>query len=104
MIRYFDKEAHDLAFDACSSELLKYGMPAALVPGVARYCIDHIETGQFLRAVLENDLLGAFRRADPESLMHMQNILDALLMVAPSPCWGSNQAVEGWLKEGVTDD
>jgi hypothetical protein len=32
-----------------------------LVPGLQRYFSDHIETGSFLRAVLENDLCEACR-------------------------------------------
>ena len=37
---------------------------AHLKPGLRRYLVDRIETGGFLRCVLENDLLGAASRAD----------------------------------------
>ena len=53
--------------------------------------------GQFLQAVLRNDLLDAIGRADDECLATFKAIILWLCNVAPSTCWGSPQAVEYWL-------
>lgn len=69
------------------------GVPANLLPGLERYVLEAIETGGFLRAVLENDLAGAILRGDPESIAAIPAILTWLTLHAPLAIWGSREKV-----------
>jgi len=56
--------------------------------------------GDFVRAVLENDLVRAFALADQDSTAAMQRIAAWLYWEAPARSyghWGSPEAVKRWL-------
>ncbi len=72
-------------------------LPEPLQGGLQRYIENRIEPGGFLRAVLENDLAGAFGRADILNRARMFEIVSWLYNEAPSICWGSREAVKRWL-------
>lgn len=63
--------------------------------------IDYIEKGYepggFARAVLENNLVEAFGRADHINQMSLQSIVSWVYNYAPSACWGSPEKVDAWL-------
>ena len=65
--------------------------------GMRRYIEERIPTGSFLRAVLENDLYSAARRADLESRRDLYDLCMWLQWNAPKACFGSKQAVAEWL-------
>ena len=50
-----------------------------------------------MRAVLENDLLGAFERADYINKHDMLWIVSYVYNHVPSCAWGSKQRVKDWL-------
>lgn len=52
--------------------------------------------GDFLQAVLRNDLKTAIARADDESLAGLSSIVGWLYNEAPGNCWGSLEAVNEW--------
>lgn len=58
-----------------------------------------LPTGDFLRAVLSNDLFTAFRRADPMSTATMAAIVAYITAFLPQGCYGSTAAVDLWLLE-----
>lgn len=65
-------------------------------------CIDAyvqkgIPVGDFLYAVLSNDLKGAFNRADSNNYRFMGDIIRYLWNYVPSACWGSPERVKAWL-------
>jgi hypothetical protein len=68
-----------------------------LIPGLNRYFTDHIETGSFLRAVLENDLRGACARADVVTRWALFQVVTYIELMAPKECWGSPEKVKAWL-------
>jgi hypothetical protein len=68
-----------------------------LTPGLRRYADHHIETGSFLRAVLENDLYRAVARADIEMHPYFALLVFYVLAEMPQECWGSKEAVSAWL-------
>ena len=76
-------------------------LPAGLRDEMRRYIEDRIDPGSFLVAVLENDLVGAFGKADEINQAEMHRI--ASFLYNELPCrsyglaWGSPQAVEDWL-------
>lgn len=63
------------------------------------YVNDRIETGSFLRAVLENDLFGAMGRADNENKYRINEICLFIYNELPSNCWGSKEKVNNWLNK-----
>jgi hypothetical protein len=79
-------------------EALRNRIPPLIMAGLDRYIEGHIETGGFLRAVLENDLKEAFIRADLHSRAALFDIVSYLYNYAPMTCWGSEDQVANWLK------
>ena len=60
--------------------------------------VDHgIPTGDFLEAVLSNDLFAAIGRADDSTLANLQGICRYVYHDIPAPCWGSPAKVNAWL-------
>jgi hypothetical protein len=53
--------------------------------------------GGFLTAVMENDLLGAFERADNGNQRDMLEIVTYVYMHVPRSAWGSPERVTAWL-------
>jgi hypothetical protein len=71
-----------------------------LIDGLSRYFNQRIRTGDFLYAVLTNDLTGAMGRASHLSAMALPQLVKVLVNYAPSYAWGSPAKVEAWLKGG----
>ncbi len=74
-------------------------LPEHMQQGMKRYVEEHIPPGSFLRAVLENDLVGALFRADKTNAARMLDYAYFLLHAAPPDCWGSEEAVVDWLRK-----
>lgn len=72
-------------------------VPQHLREGLFAYVIDGRPTGDFLAAVLANDLRDAFARADDRSLAGLRAIIHALYMAAPALCHGSREKVAQWI-------
>lgn len=72
-------------------------IPDYTMAALKRYTEQHIPTGDFLRAVLSNDLKEAFGRADDNNCTALFHIAAWLYNEAPSACWGSPEKVESWL-------
>lgn len=66
---------------------------------LVNYIEKGIPPGSFVQAVLENDLEGAFGRADHINAQYIGQIVAWLYNFAPSPCWGSVEKVNAWLKQ-----
>ena len=73
-------------------------LPEHIRGGMKLYLEDHVEPGGFLRAVLENDLVGAFGKADNINRAWMFDIVTFIYNEVPASCWGSREAVEKWLE------
>ena len=74
-----------------------------MIPQSTKYQIDeyvkhYIPTGGFVRAVLENNLMEAFYRADDMNASHMKDIVVYVYNKIPSTCWGSPEIVKLWLE------
>ncbi len=67
---------------------------------VARdYVERHRRPGDFLAAVLSNDLTGAFSKADVRNIVAMRAWASWLYNEAPAAAWGSKAVVDAWVKE-----
>jgi hypothetical protein len=74
-------------------------IPERMQDALQRYVLDRIKPGDFLTAVLSNDLRNAVIRADSENLPLLSLYVSWLYNVAPAPCWGSPDAVRAWLAD-----
>lgn len=74
------------------------GCPPRLAEGLLLYARSHIETGSFLRCVLENDLHGAAMRGDLESLACLRQVVHFCVDNLPDASWGTPEKVKRWLE------
>jgi hypothetical protein len=73
-------------------------LPEPLREGFARWYLMGIPAGQFLQAVIRNDLSGAVIKADAGSLANIRNIVIWFYNNAPPICVGDN--VKAWGEAG----
>lgn len=78
-----------ISWDTCPNQNLVHGMRMWIEYGV--------EPGEFLRAVLCSDLIGAVMMADRTNLSMLPDIVRWMMDNLPSPCWGSRDRYESWL-------
>lgn len=72
-------------------------LPAHCRDSMRAYFEEHQPIGDFLRAVLENDLVFAAMRADNFNRVKLHEYANWLHWYAPSCAYGSPEAVEAWL-------
>ncbi len=78
--------------------MLNYDLVSDTVKdSLARYVEHRIETGGFLRAVLENNLKEACGRADEQNQATLFHIVGYIYNELPSVAWGSPEKVRQWL-------
>lgn len=68
--------------------------------GLKDYIENGVETGGFLRAVIENNLVEAFNRADLTNQERLRDYAWFLYNHAPVSSWGSKLNYETWIKIG----
>ena len=85
--------------DAQTIKMTEYGIPVYMHGAIIRYYEKGIPPGDFLTAVINNDLIEAISHADNKNI----NCLKAYIMwfynQAPSGSWGYQNAVKDWLKK-----
>jgi AcrR family transcriptional regulator len=74
-------------------------VPHHLWDGLLAYVTERRQPGQFLVAVLSNDLREAVNRADAESLVGLRAIVQWLCNHVTAHCFGSPEAVAAWLAD-----
>lgn len=81
--------------------MIKYSqLPQHMQEGAQLYVERGRLGGSFLRAVLSNDLTGAFFAADPINKVMLSVWADWLINDAPRECWGSREMVNWWCEQG----
>lgn len=75
-------------------------LPVHCRAGMRRYIEDGCLPGSFLRAVICNDLVGAFVRADDGNTLYMRAYTQFLQHEAPHGAWGSLKNMEAWNQRG----
>ncbi len=75
----------------------QYGIPEYMRGGLERYILDGIPPGDFLTAVLSNDLEGSVSRADDVNALILPNYCRFLYNHVPSQCKGSPERVKEWI-------
>ena len=69
-----------------------------MAAGLQRYIERGIPPGHFLTALLSNDLIGAYNRADDENTAAMRLWVRFMYWELPHGSYGSPQAVEAWIE------
>lgn len=74
-----------------------------MIPEYTKQCIDDyvqkgVPLGDFLTAVMANDLMESYRRADENNTKHMHDIVKYVYNYTPVICHGSYAIVEEWLQ------
>jgi hypothetical protein len=73
-------------------------LPEHMQDVARRYVEDGLQPGHFMTAVLSNDFLGAFKRADDENASRMFDWARWLHDECPSGAHGSPEEVADWIK------
>lgn len=68
-------------------------VPEHLIDGLLLYILDGVVPGSCLEAILANDLMDAFGRADEHTARGMKAICTFLYSYAPADCHGSRKRV-----------
>jgi hypothetical protein len=72
-------------------------IPERTKASIDRYVKDHMPTGDFLYAVLTNNLTESIGRADDENGAALKEIVQYIYNEIPWGCWGSPERVKRWL-------
>lgn len=73
-----------------------FTIPERMMGGLERWIKFGIKPGNFLTAVLENDLKSAVAHADDENLQNLPAYVGYLYNEAPGDCWGSKEKVAAY--------
>jgi len=96
-LRRLNKERADLNYIDVKSQ---YGpVPEHILPGIARYLVTGIVPGDFLTAMLTNDLRGVMQTADDMNIEVLPAIWNFLYHNIPSSAWGSRERMAKWVEE-----
>jgi len=68
--------------------------------GIIQFVVNGTRPGDFLQAVLRNDLLEAVTRADSDNLRDLRDITKFVYNCAPAKCWRTPEKVNGWIEAG----
>ncbi len=79
-----------------------YYIPERMMPGIDRYVNHKVRPGDFLQAIICNDLKLACLFADDENIKNLPAYVDYFYNEVPANCWGSEMAMLDWL-EGRTE-
>ena len=74
-------------------------IPQDTIETIDRYVKDGCSTGDFLYAVMTNDLFESIRRADKENGKVLVDICRYIYNEIPSNCWGDKETVAAWMKK-----
>ena len=79
-------------------------IPEYMMESIDNYISKRIPTGDFLEAVISNDLTGAVARADTNNLPNLPAFVSYFYNEAPSECWGSSEKYQRWISQRVTEN
>ena len=74
----------------------EYVIREDMVESLELYVNNGVLPGDFLQAVLRNDLVDAAGRADEDNLHNLAAFAGWLHNECPSPAWGSREKVAAW--------
>jgi hypothetical protein len=75
----------------------EYSIPERMRGSITRYIEDRAIPGDFLQAVICNNLSEAVGRADDENIRNLPAYVNFFYNHAPFQCWGSSEKMVKWL-------
>ena len=78
----------------------EFNLPERMFLALCRYVVDGVRPGDFLQAVLANDLRSAVGCADDENTGHLANWSRVVYQHVPSNANGSHKIVQAWIDKG----
>lgn len=87
------REQLALSLQAC-------GIPRPMWNAIVEYIVQGHPVGDFLAALLSNDLMQAAAKADAMNLPRLPDYAQFLYNCAPAGCFGSKAAFSEWLRTG----
>lgn len=76
----------------------QWAIPDRMMGAIQRYIDRGINPGDFLTAVIDNNLKEAVSRADDENLENLPAFVAYFYNEAPGGCWGSPENRRAWLR------
>ena len=76
----------------------KWYIPDRMRGGIQRYVEQGIPPGDFLTAVIQNNLFEAVGRADEENMENLPAYVAFFYNECPRLCWGSEEKMEAWIE------
>ncbi len=86
-----------LLTDRQKAKMYEYGVPEYMHGGIIRYYENGIPPGDFLTAVIDNDLKEAVGRADDVNVNALKAYVMWFFNQAPMGSWGFTDACSEWL-------
>ena len=74
-------------------------IPPRMMPAIERYVNQGIQPGDFLTAVICNDLVLAVGRADEENMANLPAYVRYFYNETPGTCWGSKEKMAAWVRK-----
>jgi len=72
-------------------------IPKRMMYDIERYTNNRVLPGQFLQAIISNNLREACARADDENLQNLPAYVAYFYNRAPNGCWGSREIMNRWV-------
>ncbi len=76
----------------------EFYVPDRMMGGIRRYIEHGIKPGDFLVAVITNNLLDSVTLSDDENLVNLPAFVHYFYNEAPAICWGSKEKMDNWVK------
>lgn len=77
-----------------------YMVPSHMHGAITLWIEKGVRPGDFLTALLSNDLMGAMGRADEENQLAIHRWCTYLYSYVPNGCYGSPEKVKAWAADG----
>ncbi len=87
-----DKDQLEITLGDCQ-------IPTYMWDGIVSYILYGLPPGQFLKAIIKNDLKGAFTYADQTNAKLIYNYVNFFFNFAPTGCWGSQENMDSWIEK-----
>lgn len=78
-------------------------IPEAALDTLKAYVKYGVPPGDFMTAVLANDLMESFGKADERNRAALFDICSYIYNSVPRVAWGNYKCVEDWIKQGGMD-
>ena len=93
-------DSPDVAYHRAELHRALHTVPSHMHHAIEAWVLFGLKPGSFLTAVLSNDLMEAFGRADHMNAAAMQAWVRLLYNNVPSACKGSPEVVSEWHEQG----